>query len=306
MGSEHAAVAPGWADPAGVTAVAERTRRVEVVPVDLEEVAPAPPVPVLLKRDLLRVGGEGEFAVIEGVRGEVVVELELGQTVCPRDPVVRFRILPRVGECADAAVTVRGFRTVFKRDLVERDRERCEVGFPGDERAPRREAHPAGEAGIGEGELRRRELAVELHVAEVGESAERLLAGAPAETVIHRVVPSPFAGEVGEQVAVEDAGRFDPAVLFGADGEMGTAVAETFPGVVEDLPVDEPAVAGQPDASGADSADGERDFAQSFTSQFHGKKILSWLKSSVTDSIIPGNGRKRNGKTGRKDMILCR
>ena len=104
----------------------------------------------------------------------------------------------------------------------------------------------------------------------------------------------------------EDAGRFDPAVPFGADGEMGTAVAETFPGVVEDLPVDEPAVAGQPDASGADSADGERDFAQSFTSQFHGKKILSWLKSSVTDSIIPGNGRKRNGKTGRKDMILCR
>ena len=306
MSSEHAAVPFYRAGPAGVTAVAERSRGVEVIPVDFEEVAPASPVPVLLKRDLVGVSGEGEFAVVEGVRGQVVVEQELGQSLLLHDPVLRLRILPRIDEGADAAVAVCRVGTVFERDLVERNREGGEIGFPGDKRAPRREARPGGKVRIGEGEFRRREFSVEHHVAEVGEPAERLLAGAPAETVIHRVAPPPFAGEIGKQVAVEDAGRFDPSVPFGTDGEVGTAVAETFPGVVEDLPVDEPAVAGQADASGADSADGERDFAQRVTSQFHGKRILSGLKFFVTAIIIPGNGRNGNVKTGRKDMILCR
>ena len=277
MSSEHAAVPFYRAGPAGVTAVAERSRGVEVIPVDFEEVAPASPVPVLLKRDLVGVSGEGEFAVVEGVRGQVVVEQELGQSLLLHDPVLRLRILPRIDEGADAAVAVCRVGTVFERDLVERNREGGEIGFPGDKRAPRREARPGGKVRIGEGEFRRREFSVEHHVAEVGEPAERLLAGAPAETVIHRVAPPPFAGEIGKQVAVEDAGRFDPSVPFGTDGEVGTAVQKSFPRMIENFPVDQTAVPGNSYAAGADSSNGKRNLPQCFLPKFHDKKLLSGL-----------------------------
>ena len=92
------------------------------------------------------------------------------------------------------------------------------------------------------------------------QAAERVGVGAVAEAGEGRVAR---AGEFAREVAMEDAGADHAAALaLRADGEVRHPVARALGRAVEDLPFGEVAVAGHPDAAGADSADGKRDGAE--------------------------------------------
>ena len=130
----------------------------------------------------------------------------------------------------------------------------------GNERVERGHRHGSGERRAGKIQVRERKLAAERHLLHVRGTRHAATLGAEAEPLggaFHQL-----AGVLGGQVAVEDARVEQPPVAFGLDGEVAVAVDAALAGAVEDLPVDQPAAAGQPDAAGADAAERKRDLPQ--------------------------------------------
>ena len=264
---------------AWVASVAEGAGRVEVVPVDLAPVAPRAAEEGRLAGDLdgraarrvtrRRVEREGELAVVGGVGGSGVAVEEDGAAGAAQDARRGGGAGPGGGEAADGGEDERLAGAVAERYLEDGAREGGDVRTSGDERAPGGQGGVAGEARVAEGPLADGELAAERHRAEVGQAAERVAVGAEAEAGEERLAR---AGELAREVAVEDAGvEHFAALALRADGEVRHPVARALGRAVEDLPFGEVAVAGHPDAAGADSADGERYGAQALSGERLGR-----------------------------------
>ena len=124
-----------------------------------------------------------------------------------------------------------------------------------DERVEGAQAGQAGEGRVAEIEAGQGELASEDPLLEVGRARHGLAVHAKAETGRAHIPVG--AAEWGLDVACQDASIHQPAVFFGFDREMREAIGAALVWMVEDLPIDQPAVARQADAAGADPAQGE-------------------------------------------------
>ena len=85
----------------------------------------------------------------------------------------------------------------------------------------------------------------------MGQSGKILAARPPAKRVEFRREHVTLKGHL--QIAVEDTGVGQSVIVLSADGKVGEAVDAAFVGAVEDLPVDQASVAGQPDTAAADA-----------------------------------------------------
>ena len=72
--------------------VFEFSRRGEVVPKDLQRIAPAPPEPVLLIRNLGSIGGKRHAAGLVIIGGKTVLQKQRGDPILPDKLLPRFRI----------------------------------------------------------------------------------------------------------------------------------------------------------------------------------------------------------------------
>jgi len=270
---EQACVLFGEAGAAGplfagvVYAVLEGPGCIEVFPVDFEVVEPGAAEPVLLPADVdivcePGVGGEGQVAVggivgLEAVGGEA-------EGMAPRVGFNRVEVGggKGVGEYAGDGVGVIGGGGIGYAEFEEGGGDTGVVLVGGDEGIEGGQLELAGEGVVAVRELGYGELTAEVDALEVGEAGQVFAAGAPAECAESGRDELSLVG--GVQVAVEDAGVGDFAVVFGADGEVGEAVDAAFVGAVEDFPVDEASVAGEADAAGADAAEGEADLVGFF------------------------------------------
>ena len=97
---------------------------------------------------------------------------------------------------------------------------------------------------------------------------------------------------IGGQVAVQHPRVEYLAAALRLHGEVAVAVDAALVRAVEDLPVDQPAAAGQPDATGADAAERKRNLPQVFAG-VHTHGALTVVR--VLMPCRPG----RTGKTGK-------
>ena len=122
MPGERSAVARGNTRAGGIIPVAEHTGGIQIVPVDFQGVAPAPPEPVFLKGDAFGVGCQGQFSIVERILSKMVAEQKSRQTVFMNNPVVRLRIVPGIAEHPHTGVIIHRIRRILKRDLKQSDR----------------------------------------------------------------------------------------------------------------------------------------------------------------------------------------
>ena len=146
------------------------------------------------------------------------------------------------------------------------------VGVGGDEGVEGEQLHLPRKAVVPVTQLGQGVFAPKIHALKVGQTGHIFPPGTPAKGV--EFVAADFALIGSGQIAVEDAGVNRLPVPLGPDGEVGEAVYAAFVGPVENLPVDQPPVAGQPDAAGSDAAQGKADLAGLFVAI---EEVVHWV-----------------------------
>ena len=284
----------------GVAPILEPPGGGEVAPVDFEVAEPQGSAlePVSLLADVGRVGGQGEVAIgdvigIESIGGELEGS-ELGPFLEAVDIVRGERIPERAGDGVGDGL----LRGVLDFDLEEGGREAGVLFIEGDEGVEGGHAEAAGELPLGEGEGGERELAAELHIPEVRHPCQVLASRPEAEANVLAGLARAVIGR--GQVAVEDACVEHLAARLGLNGEVGEAVRAALVRPVEDLPVDQAAVAGEPNAAGPDAAEGEGDLCGigAFVDEaVHGGLRCEAVRagSSLFAGAIPSSAAGRSG-----------
>ena len=167
-----------------------------------------------------------------------------------------------VGEDADDGVGLRGSRGVGNTEFEEGGRDARIVLVGRDEGVKGGQLHLAGKGIIEIRQLGQRIFSTEVNAFEMGQSGKILAARPPAKRVEFRREQVTLKGHL--QIAVEDTGVGQSVIVLSTDGEVGEAVDAAFVGAVEDFPVDQTSVAGQPDTAAADATEGETDLAGLF------------------------------------------
>ena len=134
------------------------------------------------------------------------------------------------------------------------------VRVAGDERVEGAQGDGAGELLVGEREGGDGKGALELHVGEVGKPAQR--GARRAKAVAVQPGRAQAAGQRPGEVAVQHPRVHHLPRALSLYGEVAEAVDAALVGAVEDLPVDQSAVARQPDRAGTDPAERKRNLIQ--------------------------------------------
>ena len=244
-----------------VAAVGEPAGRGEVVPVDGEVVEPGAAEPVLLEADLRAVGGGGEVAVA-GVLGSDAAGAQ-GEEL---DAVAACGVVDRlagpggVGDRQRHGVIEVVVAGVGDPHLEAGGGDAGVVGVARNERVEGAQGDGARELVVGERKSGDRKGALEFHVREVGQAAQ---GGARrAEAVAVQPGRAQAAGQRPGQVAVQHPRIHHFAAALRLHGKVAEAVHAALVRAVEDFPVDQPPVAGQPDRAGADPAERKRDLVE--------------------------------------------
>ncbi len=231
----------------------------EVTPEDLQITEPRGfgLEPVLLIAHPRGIGGQGHIAIGDVSRLEPIAgEPQHGQL--PR-AVHRVDVVlgERIPECAADRVGDRLPARVLHLDLKERRRYSRVLVVEGDEWVEGSESHPARELRLPKGDGGDGELAVELAVPEVGDPGQPVASGPEAEGAIGVARERSAVGR--REVAVEHARVQHLPPRLGLDREVGEPIGAALVRPVEDLPVDEAAIAGEADRAGAYAPERKRD-----------------------------------------------
>ena len=252
-----------------IAALRHRAGRGELAPVHLQAVEPGAAEPALLCPHL-RAGGGGIGSHAQVAAGRVILPhpgaaqregrrpaRAAGGTI---ESVAAGTQRRRVGQRHGHGVAHRRAVGVAHPDLEERRGNAGVAVVEGNERVERGHRHGAGKCPAGKLQVRERKLAAERHRLHVRRTRHAAALRAEAESfggAFHQL-----AGMLGGQVAVEDTRVEQAPVTFRFYGEVAVAVDAALVGAVEDLPVDQPAAAGQADAAAADAAERKRDLPQ--------------------------------------------